>query len=129
MSPRYVFPGIQVTCPHCSGNTISHGFYERKVKVEGTVSQLSIYKIKCNGCGRTHAILPNFISPRKHYSACYIELAISDIENGIAVLKVETEAIHSTLRRWWNSFRINSVQALGALNQSCTGCLIKSKVS
>lgn len=106
---------MEFTCPHCDGSTISHGFYERKVKLQEETYKLSIYRVKCNGCGKTHAILPDFISPRKHYSSCDIELAISEVEDGTAVFEVETEASPSTVRRWWNSFRIKSVQALGAL--------------
>lgn len=106
---------MEFTCPHCNGETISHGFYQRKLLIEEEKWELSIYRVKCKACGKTHAILPDFISPRKHYSACDIEIAIADMENGIAVLEVETEASPSTVSRWWNSFRINSVQALGAL--------------
>lgn len=106
---------MEFTCPHCGGKTVSHGFYDRKVKIEDTTSELNIFRVKCNDCRRTHAILPDFICPRKHYSACDIELAVSEIEEGIAILAVETEASPSTVRRWWNSFRLNSVQALGAL--------------
>ena len=47
----------------CKGCLIYYGFYSRSVKHNGEKVPLSIQRVKCKECGRTHAILPSFIVP------------------------------------------------------------------
>ena len=63
-------------CPHChSNNLIRWGFYERSVIffsdkrnniLESNI--VKIQRIRCKGCGKTHAILPFGIVPYKQFS-------------------------------------------------------------
>jgi len=53
------------------GNLIHHGYYKRSLKLEIAVLILKILRLKCKACGKTHAILPEFIVP-------YSQIILSD---------------------------------------------------
>ena len=106
---------MRIRCPDCGGSTSNHDSYERHVHIGKIIEWLVFYRVKCDGCGRTHAIIPDFVKPKKHYSACDIEIALNEIEENIPVEQIETEASISTLRRWQNEFIERSGQAIGAL--------------
>lgn len=46
-----------------SGCLIKHGFYKRSIKTPEGFITLSILRMKCKHCGKTHAIFPKFIVP------------------------------------------------------------------
>ena len=64
-------------CPNCNSNTyIRWGNYERNIvyfkngkKYENTIK---IKRIRCNNCGKTHAIIPAFLVPYKVHTLEYI---------------------------------------------------------
>lgn len=76
---------------------------------------INIFRVICSRCGKTHAIIPDFIRPYKHYSACDTEMVLRDEEDGIPLEEIETAASISTLRRWVKEFRHRGRQAVGAL--------------
>jgi hypothetical protein len=106
---------LELRCPCCGGKTIVHGSYERHVHIADTIEYIPIQRVKCCCCNKTHAVIPDFISPRKHYSACDIEFALSDLEDGLKPEKVESEASVQTVRRWWAEYKDKLPQAVGAL--------------
>jgi hypothetical protein len=106
---------LEVRCPCCGGKTIAHGSYERHVHIADTIEYIPIQRVKCCCCNKTHAVIPDFISPRKHYSACDIEFALNDLEEGLKPEKVESEASIQTVRRWWAEYKDKLPQAAGAL--------------
>ncbi|WP_376738157.1 DUF6431 domain-containing protein [Carboxydocella sp. ULO1] len=74
-----------------------------------------IYRVKCQSFWKTHAIIPDFIRPYKHNSACDSELTLRKMEDGVVVEKVETATSVSTLKRWMAEFRGKWYQVAGAL--------------
>lgn len=87
-------------CPLCNGSTHSHGSYPRKVKIDGNRKEkLLIERVKCILCGKTHAILPDFIAPYRHYPATEIESVIEVADAGVKAEQIETPAEISTVRR------------------------------
>jgi hypothetical protein len=107
---------LVLRCPVCDGIVTFHDSYDRHVHIGDIIEWIIIHRVKCNGeCGGTHAIIPDFIKPYKHYSACDIELALRDMEDGISAEKVETAASVSTLKRWMAEFREKGHQVAGAL--------------
>jgi len=106
---------LELRCPCCGGETIGHGSYERHVHTADTIEYIPIQRVKCNDCNKTHAVIPDFISPRKHYSACDIELAVNDLEDGLKPEQIESEASIQTIRRWWAEYKDKLKQAAGAL--------------
>lgn len=111
---RYL-ESLELRCPFCNESTISHGIYQRHVHIAEEVFYLPIQRIKCKGCNKTHAVLPDFISPGKHYSASDIEFTLRDVEAGIAPEKIETEASIQTIRRWMTEYKSKLEQAAGVL--------------
>lgn len=93
---------IQLTlirCPYCNqvGFTV-HGYYSRRLKRNylanhETDNFLVIMRVVCSECGKTHAILPNFIVP-------YSQLSLSDT---IAIIVTESSNEESDLLddRFW----------------------------
>jgi hypothetical protein len=96
---------LVLKCPVCGGSIKLHDSYDRHVHIGDIVEWIIIYRVKCKTCPKTHAVIPDFIKPYKHYSACDVELALRDMEEGIPVEKVETASSISTLKRWMAEFR------------------------
>jgi hypothetical protein len=113
-SLRYLNDMI-IQCPTCGSSTTYHDSYDRHVHIGEIVEWLIFYRVKCVQCDKTHAIIPDFVSPRKHYSTCDIEFAINETEAGIPIEQVDTAASISTLRRWHNEFIEKVAQTIGAL--------------
>lgn len=55
----------QLVCPCCgrAGGLTRHGRYVRGIKIEGEFIRLRILRVKCENCGKTHALLPSYIVP------------------------------------------------------------------
>ncbi|MEN3004804.1 DUF6431 domain-containing protein [Dehalobacterium formicoaceticum] len=106
---------LELICPGCGEKTVFHATYKRHLHIEDNVEWLTIQRVICKECERTHAVIPDFIRPYKHYSACDSEMSLRDMDNGIPVEQVETSASISTLRRWAVEFREKSHQIAGAL--------------
>lgn len=102
-------------CPVCGNRMKYHSYYWRHVHIGETVEWIKIYRFECISCKRTHAIIPDFISPHKHYSACDIELTLMDAQSGIPLDELEPTASISTVKRWIAEFKEKVNQAAGAL--------------
>ena len=51
-------------CPNCRHNTlIKWGKYKRKIKLPEAIGTLSIQRVRCGECKKTHSILPSFLVP------------------------------------------------------------------
>jgi hypothetical protein len=111
---RYM-EALELNCPECGGKTSYHDSYNRHVHIGEVVEWIAIYRVKCSKCNVTHAVIPDFIRPYKHYSACDSEMALRDMEEGIPAEKIETAASISTLKRWMAEFREKGPQAAGML--------------
>lgn len=107
--------GLELTCPQCGGRTSFHGSYDRHIHIGEKIEWVSLFRVICEKCGKTHAIIPDFIRPYKHYSACDTEIVLRDQEDGIPLEEIETNASISTVRRWVAEFKHRGLQAVGAL--------------
>jgi len=74
-----------------------HSRYKRRIKE--TAEKLTITVVWCRKCKKWHALLPDFILSRKHYSGNEIESVLIDSET-TPLSDIETEASESTVRRW-----------------------------
>lgn len=104
-----------MVCPACGGKTGFHDNYVRHVHMGEEIEWITLYRVICGRCGKTHAVIPDFIRPYKHYSACDSEMALRDHEDGIPTEEIETAASISTVRRWVSEFMDRGKQAAGAL--------------
>ena len=71
---------ITCSCGH-SGCLTRHAFYNRKFKAAGGVMlTISILRVKCSVCGKTHAILPSTVVPYSQVSLHdHITIIVNDI--------------------------------------------------
>jgi hypothetical protein len=93
-------------CPICQEHTlVMHGSYQRKFRFDENSDCLPIVRVLCTSCGRTHAILPDFIAPYRHIAAQHIAKATADILEGRATAETaEGPQEASTSRRWVQRF-------------------------
>jgi len=76
---------------------LQHDHYTRKIKEKE--EEIEIYRYICYKCGKTTAILPDFVLPYKQYSADEIESVLIDAQS-MRASDIDTEASESTVRRW-----------------------------
>lgn len=59
--------GINIHKLPCScnikGQLVKHGYYKRKIKIPGQINTIKILRLKCESCGKTHAVFPKEIVP------------------------------------------------------------------
>lgn len=116
---------FELVCPYCSSLTHWHCWYKRSIK--GEEEPLSILRVKCRGCKKTHAVLPDFLSPYKHYPQIVQEKVIEQaLEGGVAPEHIETVSSLDTdttlwspsvdtMRRWIRKYRQYERQYVGAV--------------
>lgn len=61
------FHQLQCTCGHSGCFTI-HGYYTRSLKEGDSEITLSVCRVKCSHCGKTHALLPSQLVPYSQVS-------------------------------------------------------------
>jgi len=111
----YYLENLDLRCPKCGGITTHHASYTRHVHIQEDAQWITLGRVICTRCHITHAVIPDFIHPYKHYSTCDIELAMRDHEAGIPVEDIDTSASISTVRRWVLEFKEQGNQRVGAL--------------
>lgn len=99
-------------CPNChSHDLIRWGFYERNViffsndelTIESNI--LKIQRVKCKGCGKTHALLPFGIIPYKQFtdeviSKILFELTYVTLENTAKKYLID----QSIIKKWYHQY-------------------------
>ena len=101
-----------IRCELCLQPLTRHSSYGRSVKETG--QKIEITMVWCSKCRIWHALLPDFMLPRKHYSGNEIESVIIDSADA-PVKQIETEASESTARRWINQISEEITRAVGIL--------------
>jgi transposase len=115
---------LELHCPYCSSSTHWHCWYNRFIK--GEELPIAILRVKCCGCRKTHAVLPDFLSPYKHYPQEVQESVLEQVlEEGVAVEHVsitptEEESSASwpsidTMRLWIRRHRKRERLYIGAI--------------
>lgn len=95
-------------CPNCqSKELIRWGKYKRNIvyyeKGQKQEKTIEIRRIRCKGCGKTHAIIPCFIVPYKVHSSKYItEVLVAKIGNKKSNKEIEEKykISRQLLRKW-----------------------------
>ena len=85
-------------CQICFKALHIHSWYTRRAKETGEVIIVAILRCESK-CAKGDALLPDFISPRKHYSIREIEKVVSEAQSH-RVSEIDTAASESTARRW-----------------------------
>ena len=128
----FSLPINMMECPGChkSGCLVYYGSYTRQVKLSGKLIQLSIQRVKCKECGRTHAILISIIVPYSQILLPEQQEIIDDVASGNRAIHVmernpliSPENISSIIRQFKNHWeqRILSLKltVLDELTEPC----------
>lgn len=89
-------------CPSCvfKGKLYSHGSYMRNLITEEKSYPISIYRVKCPICGKTHALIPDIIIPYFQYSFGVVTKCLE--------LKYLEDSSYSYISNYFHSRNINS---------------------
>jgi len=101
-------------CPHpecqASGSLIRWGTYERGALTGEADHRIRVQRVRCQVCGRTHSLLPDFLHPHRHYVICLLQHVVSlYLIAGLGWERLMNRLPHpgpdvSTVREWVASF-------------------------
>jgi hypothetical protein len=95
---RRIIAEGHIKCGVCFKALGIHSSYIRGVKE--TKDKIRIVILRCKSkCEGGKALLPDFLSPNKHYSIKEIEKVVFEAQDK-SVSDIDTEASESTVRRW-----------------------------
>jgi hypothetical protein len=102
-------------CPDCEVRLRPWGRYERTLR--GYEGAIWIRRGRCPECGRTHALLPDFVHARRLYEVEVIGAAIERTAARVGAWRssVELEVPFSTLRDWRVRCRQRALLLLASL--------------
>jgi len=97
----YVWADEQLNCPSCdSPDLIRKGWRSRKlITIIGSFLLFFIQRVRCNGCGKIHHVLPDTIVPYKRFDAKTIEAVIGGTPEQ-ALCELEEQEIYR-IKTWW----------------------------
>jgi hypothetical protein len=111
-------------CPHpeCQAvrSLIRWGSYRRWALTLGHIHQLTIQRLRCKVCGRTHSLLPDFLHPYRHYVIDLLQRVVSFyLIAGLGLTRLMKRLSHpgparSTVREWIGSFAYGASELLFA---------------
>jgi len=104
-------------CPVCSAKMSFHGWYRRKIiTLDGTITRIPIARYRCPNCRKTHAILPDFVAPYRHYSQVLIAAVVEEVvSKQVPPERVEGNQDIPTTRRWIRRFLKRCHEVIGVL--------------
>ena len=111
-----------IECPCCgSDKLISYGGYERNVIVYNTYTKVKIKRVMCKECGKTHSLIPYFLTPYYQYEKTFIyRVCIEKIlkEVGICELALSVKISRQVLYQWMKVFVIHIRYLLTTLSKT-----------
>lgn len=116
-----VFP-LPDGCPHpdcrAKGTLIRWGSYQRWARLSGAAYCLSIQRVRCKSCGRSHSLLPDFLHPYRHYVMGLLQHVVSlyvligQSWQCLVSQLTELGPPRSTIREWVSSFAYGAGELL-----------------
>ena len=113
-----------LVCPSCGrrfGCEI-HGWYTRNtiafIDGKTVYTKIRVIRVKCRGCGHTHAVLPDAIIPYSQYSVLFLLQVLCDYyyrQMTVEAICGKYTISESMLYRWINLFIKHKEQFLGML--------------
>jgi len=108
----YVAAGRKVevprpVCPSCAGPLVFWSGYWRHVRWQERERKIFIPRVRCCGCGVTHALLPAFVLARRLDAAESAGLVIGQVAAGAYGVRPAAAAAgvpHTTARGWVRRF-------------------------
>jgi uncharacterized protein YbaR (Trm112 family) len=110
-----VVSGESIYCPICEGPLEYRDSRKRIWKVYGgKVNHICADRMYCERCHRLHTILPDILTPHKHYGKEVIENVLDDVCTS-EDLSTENYPCEKTMERWKNWFVRNKQNIEGFL--------------
>jgi len=104
---------------------IGNGYYPRKAKDALHAYQVEIKRWLCKVCGRTMAVLPDFLLSFRHYVVRVVEGVLEDrLENKLSWAKVKAKNSPAnfpalrTMQRWCKAYGGEAARWLGAVQET-----------
>src|SRR5260370_35916990 len=94
-------------CPSCSASVVFWSGYWRHVRWQARARKIFIRRVRCRGCGVTHALLPAFVLARRLDTAESAGLVIGQVAAGACGVRPAAAAAgvpHTTARGWVRRF-------------------------
>jgi hypothetical protein len=97
---------------------IRWGTYQRWACLAETAYRLTIQRVRCKACGRTHSLLPDFIHPHRHYVIGLLHDVVAHyLLVGLGWKRLldrwsESGPARSTVREWLSSFAYGAGELL-----------------
>ena len=107
-------------CSECGGKLVVNSYYQRYViESDGFRQKIKIMQTRCveKTCGKTHAILPHFVTPYKRYSTVVIESAILSFKESGGLKNSDCPAEDKTMRGWTKQFELHGEIAANQLQK------------
>ena len=97
--PEFEFP--RPHCPDCGLMTIFWSGYERRAR-SMAVAVIWVARVRCEGCARTHALLPSFLFARRLDPVGVIGQALELRTSGhsLRLIAIDLGRAESTVRDW-----------------------------
>ncbi len=122
---------LSCTCGQ-KGQLIKHGYYSRSIKLSEGLLKLSILRVRCKSCKKTHAILPSWIIPysrilfHDHLTIIYFYLHHLSFEPiMLSNLLIDESNIRYIINQYLAHWRERIASFNGLLNTSLTkSCFI-----
>ena len=94
-------------CPSCSSPVVFWSGYWRHVRWRRREQKIFIPRVRCRGCGATHALLPAFVLARRLDAADTAGAVIGQVAGGTCGMRPAAAAAgvpHTTARGWVRRF-------------------------
>jgi len=116
----YVSAGQQVVvppqrCPACQRWLVGWGGYWRWLRAPLLIERIWIRRARCSACRRSHALLPDLVLVRRLDAVEVIGRGLASkltSELGLRPIAEQFDVPPTTLRAWWQRFRVWSSRML-----------------
>jgi hypothetical protein len=98
-------------CPSCSSPVVFWSGYWRHVRWQRRERKIFIPRVRCCGCGVTHALLPAFVLARRLDAAESAGTVIGQVAGGACGVRLAAAAAgvpHTTARGWVRRFAVRA---------------------
>src|SRR5689334_2318666 len=100
-------------CPSCSSPVVFWSGYWRYVRWLGRCRKIFIPRVRCRGCGVTHALLPAFVLAWRLDAAEPVGAVIGQVavgEGGVRPAAARAGVPYTTARGWVRRFSARAVE-------------------
>jgi hypothetical protein len=94
-------------CPSCAGRMVFWSGYRRHVRACGRCRKIFVPRLRCGGCGVTHALLPAFVLAWRLDAAEAVGTVLGGVAGGACGVRpaaARLEVPYTTARGWCRRF-------------------------